>query len=266
MGRARTITILTDFGLSDVYVGVMKGVIALVNPRLKVIDLTHEIPPQDIATGSFALAQACEFFPHDTVHLAVVDPGVGSSRKGVAIRTKQGIFVGPDNGLFSGVLKQSPALLAMELNCPQYWRTFDPAPTFHGRDIFASVAAHLANGLSIAKVGTPMDVSHLVSLKLPGFSQIADGYAGVIQAADRFGNLITNIPGLIVEGLDWGVHSGGTTIRRVTSYADQKAGTPISLVGGHGFIEIAVVGGSARQSLGLKVGDQIRIFRSPRAS
>ncbi len=137
------ISLLTDFGLQDPYVGIMKGVIHTLSPQAQLIDLSHGIPPQDVAAARFALMTAYPYLPSGTIHLAVVDPGVGSSRRAVAIQTETGFLVGPDNGLFSGVLAQTPALAAVELNRPRYWRTPSPSRTFHGRDIFAPTAAHL---------------------------------------------------------------------------------------------------------------------------
>jgi S-adenosylmethionine hydrolase len=153
MSENKLITLLSDFGLSDVYVGVMKGVIAQINPALTVVDLTHQIPPQNIAAGRFSLMNAYPYFPGGTVHIAVVDPGVGSRRRGVAIQLDAGFLVGPDNGLFSGVLSENPVVAAVELTNPQYWRTLSPSTTFHGRDIFAAVGAHLASGISDRTVG-----------------------------------------------------------------------------------------------------------------
>jgi S-adenosylmethionine hydrolase len=149
MPQNTIITLLTDFGESDVYVGVMKGVIAQINPGLTVVDLTHQIPPQNIAAARFSLMNAFPYFPKETVHIAVVDPGVGSERRGIALQLDAGFLVGPDNGLFTGVLNQNPVIVAVELTNPQYWRTPTPSNTFHGRDIFAAAGAHLASGIAI---------------------------------------------------------------------------------------------------------------------
>ncbi|MHC5725640.1 MAG: SAM-dependent chlorinase/fluorinase, partial [Nostoc sp.] len=140
------VTLLSDFGDRDVYVGIMKGIIAQINRRLTVVDLTHQIPPQDIAAARFCLMNAYPYFPVGTVHVAVVDPGVGSKRRAIAVEFAQGFLVGPDNGIFSGVLSQSPAIAAVELTNLNYRRTPQPSKTFHGRDIFAPIAANLASG------------------------------------------------------------------------------------------------------------------------
>jgi S-adenosylmethionine hydrolase len=143
---AGIITLLTDFGLQDPYGGVMKGAIATLAPTATVIDLTHQIPPQDVAAARFALMSAFPYFPSGTVHTVVVDPGVGTARRAIAIATEASYLVGPDNGVFSGVLTQTTVRAAVALTNPRYWRTPDPSQTFHGRDIFAPVAAHLALG------------------------------------------------------------------------------------------------------------------------
>ena len=170
MAASGILTLLSDFGLSDVYVGVVKGTIAQVNPRLTVIDLTHQIPPQSIAIAGFTLANAFPYFPVGTVHLAIVDPGVGSDRRAIGLAlghdrdNPTGFLVAPDNGLVSQVLDQNPVLAAVELTSRQFWRTPNPSATFHGRDIFATVSAHLASGVSLAELGTAIDPASLVRL------------------------------------------------------------------------------------------------------
>jgi len=211
------ITLLTDFGLKDIYVGVMKGVINQINPHINIIDLTHEIPAQNIAAGRFSLMNAYSYFPEKTVHIAVVDPGVGTQRRAIIIHYKNHYFVGPDNGLLTGILEpvlnsninhnsqglEQSEITAIELNHPQYWRTNQPSTTFQGRDIFAAVGAHLASGISLEQLGTFIDPKTLVKLSLPPY-QITDfGIEGCIQYIDGFGNLVTNIPGKAVAGQKW---------------------------------------------------------------
>ena len=156
------ITLLSDFGDRDVYVGVIKGVIAQINPKVAIVDLTHQIPPQNIAAARFCLMNAYAYFPVGTVHVAVVDPGVGSRRRAIAVEFAQGFLVGPDNGIFSGVLSQSPAIAAVELTNLNYWRTPKPSKTFHGRDIFAPVGANLASGVPLKQLGQEIDPATLV--------------------------------------------------------------------------------------------------------
>ncbi|NJK40145.1 MAG: SAM-dependent chlorinase/fluorinase [Oscillatoriales cyanobacterium RM2_1_1] len=203
------ITLLTDFGISDVYVGIMKGVIAGVNPELGVIDLTHEIPPQNLIAARFCLMNAIPYFPVGTIHIAVVDPGVGTRRRAIALRIPQGFLVGPDNGLFSGVIerviqeKSAEAVEVVELTNPRYWRDPHPSATFQGRDIFAPVGAYLASGIPLERFGHPLDPTTLVSLGQPQPEITESGIEGCIQYIDQFGNIVTNISGDHVQGKTW---------------------------------------------------------------
>ena len=162
----RIVTLLTDFGLEDPFVGVMKGVMAGICRRLQFIDLTHAVPPQNIERASFLLATSFGSFPTGTIHLAVVDPGVGTHRRAVAIRLREGFLVGPDNGLFTGVLARSTPLEVRELSESRFWRTRTPSATFHGRDIFAPVAAHLAAGTAFHRFGPECAPETLIRLPL----------------------------------------------------------------------------------------------------
>ncbi|NEO03723.1 MAG: SAM-dependent chlorinase/fluorinase [Moorea sp. SIO3I7] len=255
----RIITLLSDFGLQDVYVGVMKGVIAQVNPTLNIVDLTHQIPPQNLAAARFNLINAYPYFPAGTVHVAVVDPGVGSHRRAIAIQLSQGFLVGPDNGLFSGVLEQYPVMAAVELSNSAYWRTRNPSTTFHGRDIFASVAAHLASGLAIESLGEVIDPNTLVTLDIPTKTLTDDGIIGSIQYVDHFGNLITNIPGGEVDGKTWSVKISDRIIPHTQTYSNCPLGEYVALIGSHGWVEIAVNGGSAKSQLELDWGDKVEL-------
>jgi len=253
------ISLLTDFGLQDPYVGILKGVIWGIAPQVQFIDLSHAIPPQDVAAARFALMTAYPHLPSGTIHLAVVDPGVGSSRRAVAIQTQRGYLVGPDNGLFSGVLEQSPPLAAVELNRPHYWRTPSPSRTFHGRDIFAPVAAHLANGIPLAELGDPLDVTELVRWDWPPPQLESNGCRGIIQAIDHFGNGITNLPGQWVEGRRWRAWIKGLPIRSATTFAEGREGELLALVGSSGWVEIVQNRGNASRSLAFKVGEEVRL-------
>src|SRR5919199_774841 len=245
MPESRIITLLTDFGWSDVYVGVMKGVIAQINPALTVVDLTHQIPPQNILAARFALMNAFPYFPKETVHIAVVDPGVGSQRRGIALQLDTGFLVGPDNGLFSGVLNQNPVLTAVELTNSQYWRTPTPSHTFHGRDIFAAAGAHLASGIAIEQLGEVIDPKTLVQLKIPEPTLTDTSIEGCIQSIDHFGNLITNIPAADVRGKTWSIAVGDRIILGSQTYSDRQLGELVALISSDGWVEIAVNGGSA---------------------
>lgn len=260
MPQNRLLTLLTDFGLSDVYVGVMKGVIVQINPHLTVVDLTHEIPAQDIAAARFCLMDAFPYFPEGTVHVAVVDPGVGSSRRAIAVETAAGFLVGPDNGLFSGVLSQHPAIAAVELTNPDWWRTPTPSSTFHARDIFAPAAAHLASGVPLQHLGRAIEKATLVEFPTDECIQTETGAEGCIQYIDRFGNSVTNIPGSLVVGKVWSAVVAGLTLPSHNTYSDSPSGTAIALVGSHGWVEIAVSGGNARSQLGVTLGTKVRIL------
>ena len=258
MEYPRILTLLSDFGLNDVYVGMMKGVIAQVNPLLKVIDLTHQIEPQDVMAAQFNLMNAYPFFPAGTVHVAVVDPGVGGTRRAIAIQLTDGFLVGPDNGIFTGLLSNRAIVEAVELTNSQYWRDADPSSTFHGRDIFAPSGAHLAGGVAIAQLGEAIDPTTLVQLPIPVCTATDTGCTGSIQYIDRFGNVITNIPGHMVEGKPWSVMVGKLTIPGCRTYGEVQLGQPLALIGSHGWVEIAVSNGNAQYQLRLTWGNEIQ--------
>jgi hypothetical protein len=257
----RIITLLTDFGLEDGYVAAMKGVIAGIAPDADVVDVTHLIPPQDVASGRFRLLTATPYFPPGTVHLAVVDPGVGTRRRAVAVRSSSGSFlVGPDNGLLLGALEADPAVAAVELSEPRFWRTTAPSATFHGRDVFAPVAAHLARGVALELLGPAVAPDSLVTVELPAWRPVPGGAEGAVQAMDRFGNLISNVPGTVLSGNDaWTAWIAGRTVTGRRTYGDVSPGEALALVGSHGFVEIAVRQGSARDALGASIGIAVAV-------
>ncbi|MGQ9522072.1 MAG: SAM hydrolase/SAM-dependent halogenase family protein [Anaerolineae bacterium] len=272
------LTLLTDFGTEGEYVGVMKGVILSIAPDVRLVDLSHQIPPQDIRRAAFLLMNAIPYFPPDTVHLCVVDPGVGTERRPVAIRTPVGMFVGPDNGLFSWALARIPEWIAVEIREPAY-RLPQVSSTFHGRDIFAPAAAFLAAGVPLEKLGPR--VEGLVWLPPPRL-EIGDLTAeGEILYADHFGNLVTSI-GYLEWGEDalalapaFGPQGDGRRfsagaasvlvgnaelhgIRR--TYGEAAMGEPLALVGSNGFLEIAVRQGSAAAALGAGPGAPVTLL------
>lgn len=259
------ITLLTDFGLEDIYVGVMKGVIAGIHPQAHVIDLTHQIPPQNIALGSFQLGNAYPHFPPGTIHVAVVDPGVGSHRRAIAIQMPSGILIGPDNGLFSHVLQYEDAISAVELTNSQYWYSTQPSNTFHGRDIFAPAAAYLAKGLSLQVMGPEVPLSALTALSnIFTWQPTPNGGTGNIQAIDYFGNLITNIPASEVQHISWSLQIDQHHIHSTTSYTTEEAYPTLkALVGSHGWLEIALPNGSAHHILNSKIGDPVELHLNP---
>ncbi|MCF2146701.1 S-adenosyl-l-methionine hydroxide adenosyltransferase family protein [Desmonostoc muscorum LEGE 12446] len=267
IGQQPVVTLLSDFGDRDVYVGVMKGVIAQINSQIMVVDLTHQIPPQDTAAARFCLMNAYPYFPVGTVHVAVVDPGVGSKRRAIAVEFAQGFLVGPDNGIFSGVLSQSPAMsttgyayAAVELTNLNYWRTPEPSKTFHGRDIFAPVAANLASGVPLEQLGQKIDPASLVKLDIGECKQTTTGVVGCIQYIDGFGNLVSNIPGSFVQGKSWYVQVERLNVPGCETYSNVKVGEAIALVGSHGWVEIAVNSGNAHSQLQLNLQDALQIL------
>lgn len=248
------ITLTTDFGRTAPYVAVMKGVILSIHPHATLIDLSHEIRPQNLRHASYFLGTAAPYFPAGTIHLCVVDPGVGSSRAAVCLEQAGRYFVGPDNGIFTHVLRQGPATIH-QLTDPRFWRTATPSATFHGRDIFAPVAAHLSRGVRPAEMGPPL--SHPVMLPLA--DAVNDGrlWRGSVQFIDDFGNIITNIPALpppsalvkvVINNKPVGV------LRWVRTYSDGLPGQWLGLASSDGFCEIAEVNGHAARSIGVDEG------------
>lgn len=254
------VTLLSDFGHQDTYVGVMKGVMLQRCPTARLIDLTHAIPPQDLMAARFHLLSAYSYFPRGTVHLAVVDPGVGSQRRGVAVQFEQGYLVGPDNGIFSGVLQACAPIAAVELSNPDYWLTCEPSTTFHGRDIFAPAAAHLAAGELLSDLGPAIDLQTLTTLSVPVPQKFPSHLLGSLQHSDRFGNLITNLPGEWIVGSSWQALVKGQAIPGVGTYSDVGLDQLAACIGSHGWIEIVVNGGSAWERLRPRTGSPIKIL------
>jgi S-adenosyl-L-methionine hydrolase (adenosine-forming) len=252
------ITLTTDFGTGDWFVGTMKGVIASLAPKTTVIDLTHDLPPGDIRAGAFALAASHRFFPKGTIHVAVVDPGVGSRRRAIAVQTANGVFVGPDNGVLSLALAKEKlrAIHALE-NEACFLKPV--SQTFHGRDIFAPVAAHLSRGVPIQKLGPAL--GDFVRLDWPEPRVRRGGLEGEVVYIDRFGNAITNLEGKLEEGS--GPASCEVHAKRrwncplKTFYQAVPPERPVATVGSSGFLEIAVNGGSAEKVLSLRIGTRV---------
>ena len=254
------ITLLTDFGSRDAYVGIMKGVIASIYPQVQIIDLTHDIPPQDLWAARFNLLNAVPYFPPDTIHGVVVDPGVGTSRRGIAVKTDAGILVGPDNGVMSGVWQRSSIQQAVELSNRDYWRVANPSTTFHGRDIFAPVAAHLARGVSLNSLGKTLSAESLERLELPPVLKKDQEIQGVIQHVDHFGNAITTIPAEEVSHRQpESVAVSLTTLPWHSAYGEVEPQQPLALAGSHGWVEIAINQGNAKEHLQLRVGDSVTV-------
>ncbi|WP_017661512.1 SAM hydrolase/SAM-dependent halogenase family protein [Baaleninema simplex] len=259
MFSRRHLTLLTDFGLRDGYVGILKGVIAKVDPTVSAIDISHDITPQDVAAARFCLANAYPYFPKDTVHVAVVDPGVGTPRRGIAVQLEDGYLVGPDNGIFDGVLSQHRVVSVVELTEPKYWRTDRPSRTFHARDIFAPVGAHIATGVRVDRLGKAVDPESLVRLSVGEARHTGGEIEACVQYCDRFGNLITTVPGEWVEGKTWHAVVGTQQVPYGETYSDAKAEGTVALVGSHGWVEIGADRASAGDRLKVGFGDAVRI-------
>jgi len=256
------ITLTTDFGTGDSYAGALKGVLLSINPECRPIDLTHCIPAHDIQTGALYLAQACALFPAGTVHLAVVDPGVGSGRRPLIVVTDRHYFVGPDNGLFTGVIRAAAAWACIEPDNPAYFRS-DISTTFHGRDVFAPVSAHITRRIPVCAMGRPVDDPVLLEIPMPVTA--ADGSTtGTIVHIDRFGNLITNVPAKTVNGMAQQegivIECGKTVIRKLYSaYAQAGEGELFAIIGSSGRLEISIKNKSARQALNARCGQSVTL-------
>ena len=254
------VTLLTDFGLQDEYVGVMKGAILSIQPSAVIVDLCHQIPPGDVERAAWALEWSWRYFPAGTVHVAVVDPGVGSSRKILCLSHRKHLFLVPDNGLLSYVLAGSRRLDAVWVKDSRFFLK-PVSQTFHGRDIFAPVAAHLCNGLDPAKLGPRVRTVHLLPASRP--VRRKEGYAGRIIQFDRFGNAVTNLPWMAGAPGRWSLRVDGRRLAEIrSSYSAVPEGAPLVVVGSRGLLEIAVNRGSAEKDLGLNIGDRVEVVQS----
>lgn len=258
----RVITLLTDFGTQDTFVGVLKGVIKSFAPEADIVDLTHHVSPQDIHAGAFLLHTACRHFPPGTIHLAVVNPGVGSIRQPVAARIGDFTYVSPDNGLLSYVLSEDTLHQAVTLDDARYHRPM-VSRTFHGRDIFAPVAAHLANGVSLGRFGTPLN--ELETFPIPRTQVSGDTLTCHVVYADIFGNVfldLTEDQADIWNVSHFAAHLSGHVISGpAQSYSDVANGSPVALFGSSGHLEIAIRNGSARALFKLQIGDTVTLHR-----
>ncbi len=257
-----TLTITTDFGNLNGFVGTMKGVIWGIAPDANIADISHEIPAQDIRTGAIALWRASAFFPAGSVHIAVIDPGVGTKRRAIAAKLGNQYYVLPDNGLITPMLEDAEAagqeVRIVHLDNAEYWlpRVYT---TFHGRDVFAPVGAHLAAGVPLEALGTP--ISDPVRLPLPKPLPTEEGFEASILVVDVFGNCTTNLRVSDVPDLEQiTIFTAGQEIHGVLpSYGHAKVGELVAVTDSEGFIEIAVVNGSAAKTYGIKLDDPVRI-------
>lgn len=257
------VALLTDFGTRDGYVGVMKGVMLSIAPDVRLVDLTHEIRPQDLRAAAWVLRTSWRPFPEGTVFLCVVDPGVGTDRRPIALRAGGRLFVGPDNGLFSYVLAETPAERAVVLDKPLYHLPTLSA-TFHGRDIFAPCAAHLARGILLDVVGTPVAPDSVVRLQLPQPEWRDDALVGHVLHVDVYGNLITDFDpartDVILTMPDMSMRIAGETMtERCRTFGEGPWGRAFALRDSSGHLAIAVRDGSAAALLGAGVGDEVTV-------
>jgi S-adenosyl-L-methionine hydrolase (adenosine-forming) len=267
----KTITLTTDFGTQDGYAGILKGVIWQIAPDAQVADLSHTVKPQDILGGALVLGRSAPYFPQGTVHLAVVDPGVGTARRALAARLGGCFFVGPDNGLLTLLYRQaerssapgenaSPAIEIVCLDQPRWWRK-SLSRSFHGRDIFAPVAAHLANGVALAELGTP--IHDPVLQYLPMAQVLDDGWRGQVLHIDHFGNVATNIERKHLAAFSSvQVRIGVEIVARglVNSFGDAEPGRLVAMIDSDDRLALCVVNGNAARRLGVQVGDVLDVL------
>jgi hypothetical protein len=256
------ISLTTDFGLKDGNVGVMKGVILRIAPNAKIVDLTHQVTPQNVAEGALILDRSMPYFPANSIHIAVIDPGVGTARRPVAGRVGDKFFVGPDNGLFTLLVERAErADLPNEwvhLDNPRYWLP-KISHVFHGRDIFAPCGAHLAIGTALADIGTP--IHDLVRISMPGPISIPSGLLSEVIHIDHFGNISTSIRREhILTDASITIHIGGVEIKGlVNTFGEGQPGSLVGLFGSTDSLLVCEVNGNAAAHLGVKVGDPVAV-------
>jgi hypothetical protein len=263
------LTLLTDFGTGDAFVGVMKGVILGICPGARLVDLCHEVPPQDIQAGAFILETAYRYFPPGAIHLAVVDPGVGGERRAIAVRAAGFTFVAPDNGVLSYVLDAAEPEAAVAITNPAVM--LQPVSrTFHGRDVFAPAAARLACGMPLEDLGPPL--AHPRRFPVPRPAVGRDAIEAHVVHCDRFGNAITDLDEPTFrrwlgagEERSVRMRAGSAEIRGLSgAYCEALAGAPLAVFGSSGRLEVAVAGGSASALYHLERGQPVRLERAPR--
>jgi S-adenosylmethionine hydrolase len=272
------ITLTTDFGYDDAYLAALKGAILSTNPEASIIDISHSTEPQNVLQAAFILSIAYRYFPKQTIHVAVVDPGVGSERQGIILKTPSALFVAPDNGILSYIIDDlflvesrsltdhsqglkeivfKTGLEAVAITDPRFWR-HPVSPTFHGRDIFAPVAAGFSLGISLYEFGEKINSVHVLPIPKPSLD--AEGnLVGQVLHVDRFGNLITNIKSDDLPGKDVMIEVAGYSIQGINSYYAQNNGV-MAIVGSSGYLELSLRDGSACDFLGVVVGDEIKVI------
>lgn len=256
------LTLLTDFGIEDGYVGAMKGVIWQIAPETQIADLTHHVPAQDIFTGSYLLARSSTYFPQGTVHVAVVDPGVGTTRRPLAAKIGAHYFVGPDNGLITFLVQQAAAkgevCQYVHTNRQEYWLP-DVSRVFHGRDIFAPVGAHLCRGVPLEAFGDP--INDPILFEIPRVQQTAKEIIGAVLQIDHFGNITTNIGDEILKGKTpikiryQNINFGPLA----QSFAEKAPGEWVALIDSYHHLSLSMVNGNAAATLSAHIGDRVEV-------
>lgn len=255
------ITLTTDFGLQDYYVSAMKAVMLGIAPEARLVDISHEVPSQDIMAGAWILKNSAMLFPEGSVHTVVVDPGVGTDRKAIAMEVDDRYFVGPDNGIFSLLIEEYD-YRAVNLTNSEYWRT-NRSSTFHGRDIFAPVAAHLSQGVPLDELGDPLE--DLVTYRWTVPIADKDGLEGMVIHIDKFGNLVTNITGEQMEEVIGNksvkIYVGNTILDEIVpTFGSVPEGEPAAYIGSSGMLEIGINKGNAKEMLSVQKGAQISLI------
>ncbi len=248
------ITLTTDFGLRDSFVGTMKGVILGIAPAVQIVDLTHGIAAGDIRGGAFALMTAAPFFPVGTIHVTVIDPSVGSARKAIAIRTRRAMFIGPDNGVLSWAVREQDSLEIRSVDNSEVFLT-PVSYTFHGRDLFAPAAAWLAAKRGFCELGP--ELADFQRTEWPNPIRVQEGWKTEVIHVDTYGNAITAFPAARTDGVQSVVLPGGKRISFERFYAAVSRGTPLAVIGSSGFVEIAINQGDAAKELSLRTGSEV---------
>lgn len=257
----RPITLTSDFGLADGFVGTIKGVILSIAREALIVDLSHEVKPWDIASAAWIIGNCYQYFPPGAIHVVVVDPGVGTSRRLLALASSSGTFIGPDNGVFSLVVDQLTDLSAWTLTNEKFWLP-SVSSTFHGRDILAPVAAALSNGVRPDELGPRIDTGSLVRLPKPPLVTTGDGISGAVVYVDIFGNLITNIKAESLAADDICLIDGRPIGSPVLTYGQAGQGRAAAIIGSHGYLEIGVNQGRACEVLSCGVGKVVEVRKA----
>lgn len=261
------ITLLTDFGTQDAYVGVMKGVILSINPSAIVVDVCHYIDPQDLIEAAYLIKSSYSFFPKGTVHIIVVDPGVGGNRSIVAVKLSGHIFLAPDNGVLTLLMDEEEVEAIVRVENPNYFLN-SISRTFHGRDIFAPVGSHITKGVPIEALGPHLNIKDIIRLNIPKpHISNKDELTGTVISIDRFGNCISNIDENYLNKFfkngsekKLEVKTGKTIIKGLSrTYTDVGSGCPLAIIGSSGFLEIALNGNNASHQLKIEKGDTITL-------